>query len=80
LFRARGGVVSADGSALVAGDTLGGRIGYRWQRGPRRNWRLFREVTSAGDVYSVAGRGRRTAILLNDEGLRVRVIDLARKR
>jgi hypothetical protein len=37
-------------------------------------------VTSAGDVYSVAGRGRRTAILLNDEGLRVRVIDLAPKR
>ncbi len=79
-FRARGGTVSPDGTALVAGYTLGGRIGYRWQRGPRRDWRPFREVTADGSVYSVAGRGRRTAILLNDEGLRVRVIDLVPRR
>lgn len=74
-FRALGGTVSPDGSALVAGSTLGGS-GYRWQRGPRRDWRTVREVSAEGTVYSVAGRGRRTAILSNDEGLRVHVIDL----
>ena len=59
-FRALGGTVSPDGSALVAGSTLGGS-GYRWQRGPRRDWRTVREVSAEGAVYSVAGRGRRTS-------------------
>lgn len=75
-FDARGGTVVPDGAALVAGATRRGQIGYRWQRGPRREWRPLRLLDSVGEVTSVASSGRRTAVMYLNDGLRVRVIDL----
>lgn len=75
-FHVGGGMVTSDGAALVAGVTQHGQVGYRWQRGPWRDWRPLRALNSEGDLAAVNARGRRIAVLFVDEGLRVRVIDL----
>jgi hypothetical protein len=75
-FEARGApLMTADGTAVVAGQMFPDRVAYRWQA-PGQDWSPLQRLDPTDEVASVAGRGTRMAVLFRKDGLRARIIDV----
>lgn len=68
-------LLTADGTAVVAGAMGLNRLAYRWQA-PGQPWSAVQGLGSSQAVNAVGTRGARMAILFQEQGLRARVIDV----
>lgn len=66
-------LMTATGTAVVAGRQGDGRVAYRWQS-PGHPWGSVQRLDAAQAVNSVGARGHRMVILFQNQGIRAAVI------